>query len=48
MQIEGLFFVFFDKLQGSLGGPVRIVAFEGLLQVSPVNVLGPGKTVLFD
>ena len=48
MQIERLILVFLDKLQGSLCGPVRIMSFEGLLEVSPVNVLGPSKTVLFD
>ena len=48
VQIKGLILVLLDKLKGSLCGPVRIVAFEGLLEVSPVNVLGPGETVLFD
>ena len=48
MKVEGLILVLLDKLQGSLCGPVRIVAFEGLLEVSPVNVFGPGKTVFFD
>ena len=48
VQIERLILVFLNKLQGILCGPVRIVAFEGLLDVSPVNVLGLSKTVLFD